>query len=419
MKQGNVWAVISRTVGTTVTLIAILMWASGTVSAGTEKVLYSFTGTAGGSEPHQGLVFDPAGNLYGTTFIGGLYGYGSVFKLAPNPDGSWTETLLHSFTGRWDGGLVDWGRLIIDSAGNLYGVTYEGGTHGAGVLYRLSPNADGSWTETVLHQFTGGKDGGWSRTTPFFDAAGNLYGTAAYGGVYGCGTAFKMTPGPDNKWAFQVIHQFRGQPACSPWVDLVPDAAGNLWGTTRNTVGGCSNPPQDCGNIFRLSPGLNNTWTYRVMHQFSGGKGGSDPSIAGLIFDDHGDLFGTTEHGGLYDAGTFFKMSLNSSGQWVFRVLHQFVADTDGIYPDGHLARDAAGNIYGTAALGGANAAGTLYRMALNSNGTWTFGVVYAFGDGDGISSMGGIILDAAGNLYGTTAAGGDYGMGTIYEITP
>jgi len=207
MSSNKFWAAISKVLAVAaVTLIVSLMLVPGAAAASAEKVLYSFTGGADGAEPHQGLIFDKAGNLYGTTFDGGIYGAGTVYSLTPNGDGTWKQTVLYNFTGGSDGGWIDWGRLTFDTAGNLYGVTYHGGSHGAGTVFQLSPNGDGTWSENVLHQFTWGKDGAEPRTVPFFDAQGNLYGTVAYGGTSGCGAVFKMTPGSDNKWTYHVIH---------------------------------------------------------------------------------------------------------------------------------------------------------------------------------------------------------------------
>src|SRR5271165_2002198 len=141
-----------------------------------EKVLYSFTGGADGAQPHQALTLDQAGNLYGTTFAGGTYGAGTVYKLSLNGDGTWKQTVLYSFTCGDDGGYTDWGRLTFDGAGNLYGVTVFCGKYGQGTVFKLTPNPDGTWTESVVHQFTGGEDGTQPRTVPWFDAAGNLYG---------------------------------------------------------------------------------------------------------------------------------------------------------------------------------------------------------------------------------------------------
>jgi uncharacterized repeat protein (TIGR03803 family) len=206
---------------TAVALIVALALPSGAGAASPQKVLYSFTGGADGSQPRQGLIFDQAGNLYGTTWMGGAYGYGTVFQLTRNADGSWTEHVLYSFTGGSDGQLPEWGGLAMDAANNLYSTTNLGGESGAGTLFELSPNSDGTWTERVLHHFTGKSDGQHPFTTPIFDEAGNLYATSSGGGVYipinpwGCGAAFMMTPGTDKQWTFRVIRQ-GGQPACAP-----------------------------------------------------------------------------------------------------------------------------------------------------------------------------------------------------------
>ncbi len=329
--------------------------------------------------------------------------------------------MLYNFTGGADGGYIDWDRLAFDANGNLYGVTVFSGNYGQGVVFKLTPNPDGSWTESVLHQFTGGKDGAEPRTTPIFDAAGNLYGSVAYGGAHGCGAIFRLTPGADGQWTYRVIHQFADTPACSPWVGLIFDTAGSLYGTTRNQVGGCSNPPQECGTVFKLTLSPDGKWTYKVLHKFSGGRGGADPSVSGLVFDEAGTLYGTTEDEGASESGIFFKLTPDVSDKWTFKILHQFSAKRDGRYPNGQVTRDSPGNLYGTACLGGPHGDGTIFKMAPNPDGTWTFSVLYAFGgsDGDSPSPGGGLIQDAAGNFYGTTVVGGAYGHGTVFEITP
>lgn len=402
----------------TVTLIAILMLRAGASAVSTEKVLYSFTGGADGADPHQGLIFDQAGNLYGTTFDGGLYGAGNVYTLTPNGDGTWTQTVLYSFTGGSDGGWIDWGRLTFDTAGNLYGVTYNGGSNGAGTVFQLSPNGDGTWAENVLHQFTWGKDGAEPRTTPIFDSAGNLYGSVAYGGAHGCGAIFKMTPGSDDKWTYRVIHQFADKPACSPWAGLIPDKSGSLYGTTRNTVGGCSIPPFECGTVFKLTPNSDGKWTYKVIHKFSGGKGGADPSVSGLLIDEAGNLYGLTQAGGKYSTGVFFTLAPGAGDRWTYRVLHHFNAPKDGGYPIGQMVRDASGNLYGTSNLVGPYGYGTVFKLSPNSDGSWTFRVLYDFTGSDGAYPLG-LIQDSAGDLYGTTVEGGAYGYGAVFEITP
>ena len=213
--------------------------------------------------------------------------------------------------------------MAFDAAGNLYGVTVFAGQYGQGTVFKLAPNPDGTWTESVVHQFTGGEDGVQPRTVPWFDAAGNLYGTAAYGGAYGCGTIYKLTPGPGSEWTYSVIHQFIDDPACSSWVGLIPDTLGNLYGTTRNAVGGCTDPPQECGTVFKLTPNSDGTWAFKVIHQFIGNDG-SDPSVSGLIFDEAGNLYGLTQAGGRYSTGVLFKLAPGENDSWAYQVLHDF-----------------------------------------------------------------------------------------------
>ena len=322
------------------------------------------------------------------------------------------QVVLYSFTGGADGGNVDYGRLAFDAAGNLYGVTVFAGQYGQGTLFKLTPNPDGTWTESVLHQFTGGEDGSVPRATLFFDAAGNLYGTAAYGGAYGCGTIYKMTPGPGNEWAFGVIHHFDDDPACSPWVGLIPDTAGNLYGTTRNTVNGCSNPPQECGTVFKLTPSSDGNWAFQVIHQFIGSDG-SDPSVAGLIFDEAGNLYGLTQAGGRYSSGVLFKLEPGQDDSWGYQVLHDFDGQGDGLYPISLMVRDASGNLYGTANQSGSYGYGTFFKLSPNSDGSWKFSVLHNFTGSDGAYPLS-LSRDSAGHIFGITTDGGAYGHGVV-----
>jgi uncharacterized repeat protein (TIGR03803 family) len=355
--------------------------------------------------------------LWHNPFQGAAYGAGNVYQLSPNSDGTWKETTLYNFTGGNDGGWVDWGELTFDATGNLYGVTVFAGRYGQGVLFQVTPNSDGSWSESVLHQFSGGYDGAQPRTVPYFDVQGNLYGTAAYGGAGGCGTVYKLTPGAGNKWSFLPIYQFSGRPACSPWVGLVPDTNGNLYGTTRNTVGGCSNPPQDCGTVFELSPAAAGQWTFRVIHRFVGSDG-SDPSVSGLILGDNGNLYGVTEHGGNGSAGVLYELISGPNSTWSYKVLHHFKAATEGSDPIGQLVLDPAGNIYGTANIGGTYGFGTIFQASAGSDGSWGFKLLHTFSGGDGAYPLA-LTWGTAGTIYGTTAGGGDFGAGAVFEVTP
>ena len=207
-----------RTLGVVLTIvIATLTWASGAV-ASSYKILHVFERA---KYPVGNLTWDAAGNLYGTTVYGGPRGLGVVFKLKPNPDGTWTTSILHSFTGA-DGDTPSAG-LIFDAAGNLYGTTVYGGPNAfGGVVFKLKPNPDGTWTESVLHGFTAGADGLEPSAGLIFDLAGNLYGTTEEGGDltcnlgYGCGVVFKLKPNPDGTWTEKVLHAFTGADGADP-----------------------------------------------------------------------------------------------------------------------------------------------------------------------------------------------------------
>jgi uncharacterized repeat protein (TIGR03803 family) len=248
-----------------VVLIAAFLFAfaPGTLSAQAKfTTLHQFTGGASGTHP-AGLIFDKAGNLYGTA-QGGQYNAGLVFKLRPNPDGSWTETVIHAFTGA-DGILP--GNLTFDKAGNLYG-TAGGvhGTYGPGLVFKLRPNQDGTWTKSVLHSFSS------EPNSLVVDQAGNLYGTTEFGGDLdagcpgGCGLVFKLTPNASGDWTETVIHTFGVTSESGPG-HLIFDAAGDLYGTVDNALsegGGCG--------VFALRASSEGTWTERVLWSFEGGR---------------------------------------------------------------------------------------------------------------------------------------------------
>ncbi len=195
-----------------------------------------------------GVIFDKNGNLYGVTTRGGVpcadspISCGTVYKLSPQPDGSWIHTVIYALSGT-EGELRDL-ELTFDAAGNLYGFTYVGNTNCCGVVFRLKPNSDGSWSEDILYAFTGGRDGGFPIGNLVFDAAGNLYGEASQGGAHGCGTIFKLTPSLDVPWSETVLHSFcaSASDGRTPSGGLTMDAAGNLFGATF-WGGGAASPP--------------------------------------------------------------------------------------------------------------------------------------------------------------------------------
>jgi uncharacterized repeat protein (TIGR03803 family) len=349
----------------TVTLIMALMLAPGAWAASTYKILHAFKRSSGGQGPEGTLISDAAGNLYGITQVGGLStcstvvgpGCGVVFKLTHNSDGTWTEHLLHRFTGGTDGANPSAG-VILDAAGNLYGTTGSGGSSscGCGVVFKLMPNSDGTWTEHVLHTFTGGTDGD-SPNGVILDAAGNLYGTTTYGGMscsdFGtCGVVFKLTHKPDGTWTEHVLYQFTGADGLFPSAGVILDAAGNLYGTTYN--GGL---PCGCGNVFKLAPNPDGTWTEHVLYQFrSENEHLPHLPVGGVILDAAGNLYGTTSSGvSCVFCGVVFKLAPNPDGTWTEHVLYSFTDGLDGGQPDAGVILDAAGNLYGTTNLGGSS----------------------------------------------------------------
>jgi len=402
----------------TVTLLVTSAWAATNWQ---EKVLHSFNNNGtDGDQPYAGLTLDAAGNLYGTTFAGGAYNLGTVFELTPTQGGGWSETVLYSFGSYGTDGSNPIGGLIFDAAGNLYGTTNFGGTSGWGTVFELTPTGSGGWTEMVLYSFCSQAnctDGIRSLAGLIFDAAGNLYGTTIEGGAYGNGTAFELTPTGGGGWTEQVLYSF-GTDGEFPLAGLIFDAAGNLYGTTK--MGGIGY----WGTAFELSPNGNGGWTETVLCSFGVGGNGNEP-YAGLIFDTAGNLYGTTLAGGAYGYGTVFELTPTQGGGWSETVLHSFNPETEGYGPTDSLIFDKNGNLYGTASEGGDLACnptygcGMTFELTPTAGGGWTEQVLFNFNGTDGANPSAGLIFDAAGNLYGTTNLGGAYGGGVVFEVSP
>jgi uncharacterized repeat protein (TIGR03803 family) len=366
--------------------------------AQTFSVIHSFTGPPDGGHPIAGLVQDEVGNLYGTTFYGGTFDSGTVFKI----DTSSKETVLYSFTGGADGAFP-FGGVTLDAAGNLYG-TCVGGS-GNGVVFKL----DNTGKETVLHTFTGGTDGQTARGGLVRDTAGNLYGITQGGGTSGQGVVFKVDPAGNET----ILHNFAGTDGNGPFGILARDAAGNLYGTT--TSGGAFGN----GVVFKVDPAGNET----VLHSFAGAPDGASPQ-AGLVLDAAaGILYGTTTGGGATNNGVVFKLDPTGTET----VLHSFTG-TDGSAPIAALVLDAAGNLYGTTDSGGTGSCftfgcGVVFKLDTTLKET----VLYNFtGGADGAQPLD-LLLDSSGNLYGITLEGGVSGChvfftldcGVAFKITP
>ena len=404
-----------------------LALSSGAWAQSEYETLYKFTGGTDGSSPTAGVIFDSAGNLYGTTTFGGAYGYGTVFKLAPDSDGSWAESVLYAFKGDPDGYFPESG-LIFDAAGNLYGTTSGGGDYYNGTVFQLTPLSTGSWTENKLHSFAG-PDGSAPDAGLIFDQAGNLYGTTYVGGSNDVGTVFELTHESSGKWTESVLYRFCSLEDCSdgihPTASLIFDQAGNLYGTTEHSGGTTEHsggPRLCCGVVFKLAPNRNGTWTESVLHSFTHEDGGTP--LAEVIFDKAGSLYGTTSNrGDAGHGGTVFKLMPKSDGHWSEQVLHRFNGE-DGANPYAGVIFDEAGNLYGTTEDGGSPSrcldvgCGAVFRLA-PSSGNWKGTVLHYFGGNPGAFPVDRLIFDAVGNLYGTTYGIGSTSFGSVFEIKP
>ena len=584
--DGTVWELVAGSGGT---------W--------TEKVLYNFgANTTDGINPASGLVHDAVGNLYGTTYGGGANGYGTVYELVSGSGGTWTEKIVHSFSLNLIDGAYPVGGVVFDPSGNLFGTTKYGGAfgngNGLGAVFELSPTPEGTWTEQILHSFTGGLtngDGDYPTAGLTFDAAGNLYGTTSGGGVPAEGIVFKMSRS-GGAWTEQVLYAFSatGSDGHAPQPGVIFDSAGNLYGTT--TAGG-SNSFGLYGTVFEIAnvvtaspsfspPGggyssaqtvtisdvtANSTiyytinggisptqyktpvkvsssetitayaisislpqsqaavanyqigsvaatpWfsppagtytvaqavsisdaapnatiyyttdgtspttsstkytgpiavastetvqaiavasgystsavgsskytivtvtppTEKLLYSFGATSSDGGVPLAGLVEDSKGNLYGTTKYGGPNEidyssntttAGTAFELSPASGGGWTEKVIYDFGATTsDGALPIANMILDSKGNLYGTTLAGGSYGLGTVFELSPGSGGVWTEKVLYSFGANlsDGKSPEAGLIFDSKGNLYGTTNIGGASdatyggGYGTVFELSP
>jgi uncharacterized repeat protein (TIGR03803 family) len=400
-------------------VVLSLMLSSDTWAASKFKTLHSLSGYT-----YAGVTLDPVGNLYGAMVGGGVYGQGTVFELTPSSNGRWAEHVLHDFTGGKDG-AAPYASPIFDAAGNLYGTTRYGGVSGNGTVFEMTPDSNGQWTERVLHQFTGGKDGGQPWSGLILDSRGNLYGTTSGGGnssdcaYSSCGVVFELTPSANGDWKEKVLHAFTGKDGGSPLASLVFDGEGNLYGTTEwdSVYLG--------GTVFQLAhDSKGGGWTEHVLHRFSRGRDGAHP-VAGLILSAASHLYGTTEFGGELGAcggggcGVVFELTHISNGHWTQHVLYKFTGGTDGAVPLASLTFDPAGNLYSTASEGGAYSGGTVFELTRDRGGKWTQHVLHEFTLGKGAGAPNSpLILDSASDLYGTTLVGGSYGKGTVFELT-
>lgn len=414
---------------------ALISVGTATASAAPrEKLLHAFHATDGALP--QALVSDSEGNFYGIANIAGnaststcTYsvgpGCGTVFEVSPTSSGTWQTTVLYRFTGGSDGSAPT--DLAIDAAGNLYGVAQQGGEaggcvlpHGCGTIFKLSHGSTG-WQFEVLHTFTGGSDGSAPGALKL-DSAGNLYITAQSGGKtttfcgIGCGTIFELSPSGTG-WSGRTLRifdwSFTYYGAENPLGRVALDSAGNLYGAAG---GGVYNDVWSTtfGVIYELTPTASGQWDEIIVHDFCPQSvvctDGAVPE-AGLTFDSNGNLFGTTAAGGFLSSGTVFELTPASDSSWTENVIYTFSGGSTGGIPASPLIFDSNGNLFGTTAIGGDQncSCGVVFELTPGSSG-WSLSVLHSFSgatDGANPSTASGLLLDSLGNLYGTTVFGG------------
>jgi uncharacterized repeat protein (TIGR03803 family) len=395
----------------------VLLLTSIAAQAQTYTVLHVFTGHDG-SEPETALTLDRAGNLYGTTRFGGA-GYGTVFKLSRAGSG-WILSTIYTFQDGADGAYPG-SRLVFGPDGTLYG-TAGGGSGSAGVVYNLRPQPNACttalcpWQETVIYTFSGGADGGYPGTGALtFDSAGNLYGTGGGGGLScehgGCGVVYKLTRS-GGSWTESVLYDFTGgSDGQTPNAGVTFNIAGNLYGTTL--YGGANSQ----GTVYELTPSQSG-WTETTLHAFGAGRDGYT-AFGGVIFDIHGNMYGTTYNSGAGNpaGGTVYKLQ-PSGGGWNYSIVDNLAGFAG---PSDDLALDNVGNLYGTVGID-SNGLGNVFELT-PSGESWVYAVVHEFPDEDnGAEPIGGVVLDASRNIYGTASVGGGgngSGQGVVFEIAP
>lgn len=399
-----------------------LCCAANVVAQSPGKVLYAFKASPDcGNSSDSPLIGDAAGNLYGATLLGGANNKGCIFELSRGENG-WQERILHSFSGP-DGNGPE-GSLVFDKAGNLYGTTVEGGAYDSGTAFELSRSSDGNWTETVLHNFGSVGDGTAPECNLVFDRAGSLYGATSSGGTRSSpgGTVFKLSPG-ENGWTETILYSFpgsiNGPDAADPVGGVVMDRAGRLYGVAGS--GGA----HGAGAVFELAP-YEDGYREKVIFSFYV-TDGLQPS-SGLAIGPAGSLYGTTAYGGTASAcpivgcGVVFALSRKADGSWSEEVLHQ-MNGSDGTSPIGPVAFDSKGNLYSAAQFGGINNGGSVFMLTPVQSGPWTETMLHLFdfkfpNGKDGQQPYAGVSY-GHGRVFGTTASGGVHDEGIVFEIMP
>jgi uncharacterized repeat protein (TIGR03803 family) len=394
--------------GAVVGPVLFLIVAAQTTQAQTYNVIYNFSGCSDGYSPTSTLLVDGSGSLYGTTEYGGsscgTQGKGVAFRLK-RAGAAWVATPIHTFTGQNDGVSPYMSGGLTAGPGGFYGTTPYGGRFGGGIVFRVRPPLRAAcitplcpWDEDVVYSFAGSQDGLNPQGNVTFDSAGNIYGTTENGGS-NFGTVFQLTRNGSG-WTQSLIGDVGGV----VFAGVILDRDGNVYGV--NFEGGFG-----LGQVFQLTrSGM--LWTENIIHTFDQGEGGG--SVAGLVIDGVGNLYGATLYGSPEGGGIIYELS-PSGGGWIYRVLHDFGR---AFGPESTLTMDADGNLYGTSNATGAGF-GSVFRLVRNGD-SWTYIDLHDFAGGDdGQSPVGGVTLGNDGTLYGTASAGGTHGAGVVWQITP
>lgn len=381
------------------------------------QVLHGFGAPGDGGGIQGGLVLDQAGNVYGVTAGGGENNGGIAFELSPGTYGEWTETILHNFPANQTDGSQPVG-IAVDDAGNVYGMTEYGGNGSeceygtCGTIFELSPGTNGQRTESIIWDFCSlpnCADGGVPQFGPTVNSAGDVFGVS--------GPAFELTPGA-NGWSFTVLNTIGSTTTGS----LTLDAKGNLYdeGNGGTINGECGRI--GCGRVYALHQLQNGRWKEVNLYNFGGSEDGYNPS-GGVSFNN-GALYGTTEGGGgnycFGGCGTVFQITRGTGKSVNEQVIHAFGEDgTPGVFPQGGVVADSRGNLFGNTGEGGADGDGIVYGLKPQGNGSWQFVLLHTFVGTDGLIPDAGLTMDSKGNLYGETAGGGPNGGGVVFELSP
>src|SRR6202521_5773127 len=426
MKPRHLTFMWARVLAATVAISIIV--APSAVAASQYKVLYNFYGHNGFAAPEGGnpllfaaLAIDGSGNLYGPAAGGtGTKCFGPcgvIFEMTPKANGKWSESVAVNFDDPNTEGSP-YTALALDSQGNLYGGALGGKSGFGDLLFQLTPGTGGWNFHMIADPGTG--------VGVITDAAGNLYGFLGWG-AYGEGGVGELSPGSDG-WTLTQLYSFCRKRSCpdgvQPLVPLSWDAKGNLYGTTYS--GGMVNYPRCggwCGVAFQMTPNSNGTWKYHLLHHFGSFNGDGALPYGGLTVDASGNVYGTTTHWGPNERGTVFKLTQTTGGRWKETIIYGFPAECLCASPGSNLVLDRTGSLYGMAASDvqctvGGNGCGVVFKLTPQQYGKWTYSLIHRFKRPDG-EYPNGLTMDSKGRLYGTTRLGGTYDFGVVFEITP